>query len=216
MCDLDYKVCASCGHAKDKTDFYNETRRKDGLNRLCKTCISAAAAKRRVDNPERYKEYSKRAQEWREANLDRSRENQRRHRAANRELHNAQNKALREKNPAAARAACAAWGRANRGKVSAIKARRTAALLNASPAWSNPLAIDAVYEFAAQRRAAGEDVHVDHIFPLQGKLVCGLHVEYNLQILPALENIAKGARLIDAPVTAFSDPSWLAEIRPLF
>jgi len=63
----------------------------------------------------------------------------------------------------------------------------------ATPKWSNYEAITTIYKQAALISVkTGKKHHVDHIVPLNGKIVCGLHWEYNLQILPAKENLRKG------------------------
>ena len=60
--------------------------------------------------------------------------------------------------------------------------------LKRTPSWANLDIIRDIYKYCP------EDCHVDHIVPLQGKLVCGLHVESNLQYLSAKDNLAKGNR----------------------
>lgn len=72
----------------------------------------------------------------------------------------------------------------NSGIVNAQKARRKAKKLQASMQWGQK-GITEFYE------GCPAGYHVDHIIPLQGKYVCGLHVLSNLQYLPALENQQK-------------------------
>lgn len=67
--------------------------------------------------------------------------------------------------------------------------------LNRLPAWSDHDRMVQIYKSARDKQAlTGVVHHVDHIVPLQGQNVCGLHVHENLQILPAAENYSKGNR----------------------
>ncbi len=97
-------------------------------------------------------------------------------------------------NPEAKATHQAAWRTKNRDRVAALTAKRKAAKLNATPPWADQAKINAVYEEAAALRALGLDVHVDHVVPLQGREVSGLHVHTNLQLLLADDNQRKGSK----------------------
>jgi len=90
------------------------------------------------------------------------------------------------------------WQRANPDKVAVHKARRRAARIQACPKWIPPRDFYAIYrECRALTKSSGQLYHVDHIVPLKGKAACGLHVPWNLRILPAQENLLKGVKVYD-------------------
>ena len=87
------------------------------------------------------------------------------------------------------------WAEENPDKVNAIKARRRARKLRATPKWltqEQDLEIKLIYKTARELEDMdGVKRHVDHIVPLKGKDVRGLHVPWNLQILTAEQNLSK-------------------------
>lgn len=96
------------------------------------------------------------------------------------------------KNPEAARQKAARWRRRNPHTVNSHTALRRTRKLCALPKWANAKAIRSIYQEAIRRsKDEGVSYHVDHSVPLKNKLVCGLHCEANLQVLPAIENLRK-------------------------
>jgi len=87
------------------------------------------------------------------------------------------------------------WQLLNPHKNAAKQKRREAAKLSRTPKWLKPEhyeEINNLYWLAADlQKVSGEKYHVDHIVPLQGKNISGLHVPWNLQILPADMNCSK-------------------------
>ena len=58
----------------------------------------------------------------------------------------------------------------------------------ATPSWANKTKIDEIYKERDHLNQSGILHHVDHIIPLNHPLVCGLHVESNLQVLLKEDN----------------------------
>lgn len=87
----------------------------------------------------------------------------------------------------------------NKGKCNALGAKKYARKVQATPKWltkEHLNEIDRIYIKAKEmEKETGIKYHIDHIVPLRGKTVCGLHVPWNLQILTAEENSRKSNKL---------------------
>ena len=174
-----YKICSKCKVEKTICEFSNSKDRKDGKNCRCKSCDAAYFANRSEETRKKEKErlesgrYDAYYAEYRKNHKGITREYDKAYRAL------------------------------NRYKRNSTEAKRHANKLNATPPWLTEkhfLDIKAVYFQARDCQiVTGESYHVDHIVPLQGKNVCGLHVPWNLQVLPAEVNIRKNNRYEQTP-----------------
>lgn len=114
------------------------------------------------------------------ANREQRMEQRREYVAANRELLRARAREYAKNNP---------------DVVSANTRKRTANKLKATPAWAVDFFMKEAFSLARLReKVCGGKWHVDHIVPLRSSLVCGLHCEHNLQVVPASYNLKKGNR----------------------
>ena len=88
--------------------------------------------------------------------------------------------------------------KANKERYVAARARRRAAQESATPSWLSAIdkaMIQEMYDVSEARYIqTGIKHHVDHIVPINGKNVAGMHVPWNLQVITAHENLSKGWR----------------------
>lgn len=206
---LSQKTCTKCGESKPTTEFHKRTLSRDGLAPKCKGCNSVANAKWVTANPEKSKAYK---DKYHAANREKVNARRVTRRAENPGEARVREAKYYSENTAMAKVANAKYRAANRDKVKISNAAYSAAnpdigrsndanrrsrKANATPGWSGEFDDFVLREsFSLARRRAitiGGRWHVDHVVPIAGRLVCGLHVGLNLQVIPARVNFSKGA-----------------------
>jgi hypothetical protein len=117
----------------------------------------------------------------------------------NRETILQRNKDYAKGNSEKRKATMKAYRLANPEKDAESVRRRQAAKMLRTPKWltkNDIWMMQEAYHLARLRaKIFGFSWHVDHIIPLQGATVSGLHVPYNLQVIPAKQNLAKANKV---------------------
>ena len=159
------KVCSKCGQEKSTFDFCVDKQKKDGLSSQCRACRRS-----------RYKEYYE----------------------LNRDKVNNSNLARYYLNHEERKKKCLDYYYNNKDIVFKNCAKRRAAKSSSVPDWVDKTHEDRIRTIYSTCRKVSERTekphHVDHIVPLQSDKICGLHVWWNLRIIPAKDNLSKGNR----------------------
>jgi len=175
------KQCTSCEETKELSLFERDSRKLDGVTRRCLACAKEYKARWNLENRERqltlkrkyYQEHKEvfalRSKCWKAQNIEKKR-------ASNRD-----------------------WNRRNKSLKNLYSFMRRKRHRQATPSWlteQDYMKIASLYILAKNATKLWTvDHQVDHIIPLSGKFVSGLHVPWNLQVLPTDLNRVKSNKV---------------------
>lgn len=213
--DSKTKFCSTCKAEKDKGLFFIRQDADDGLTSQCKECREKVIKNIEQKNIKEYEDRMSRLiinkklcsnceieKPLKEFTVSKRlpsgrmswcricvKEHKKQSELQNKLPHLESDRRYRESNRIKVRASQRTYRQTNPRKYSAWAAKRRAAQLQRLPKWADLKTIEAFYENCPP------GMTVDHIIPLQGKFISGLHIESNLQYLTLEDNSKKGNRI---------------------
>lgn len=190
------KTCSCCNVEKSLTEFHKYSKSKDGHKNICKHCRVESSKSYHYRNQATILQKSK-AYRDQPHRKELSVVYQKVYREENSETLKINKKVWYEKTKERTKPQRSEYKKNNRAWFNQLNAERRAMHKSATALWGDKKVIREIYELAKMcSDTSGIPHHVDHIIPIKGKNVCGLHVENNLQILSATANISKGNRYV--------------------
>lgn len=173
------KICFKCKETKNPEAFGRNKCRKDGLQDYCLNCQKSIQSEYRKRNRDKAKFYQA---EYRKINPDKEQAYKAKYRGQPANLDKI-------------KMYQAEYRRSNLEKFRAMNAKRRASKLLRMPKWLSELQFEHIkifYEAAvSMTKETNIPFEVDHIVPLRGANVSGLHVPWNLQVITEYENCSK-------------------------
>lgn len=170
------KTCRTCNIDKSTADFYNATG-KHTFRSACKPCYNTQVKQNLLMHPR---------------SREQNRRNQAEFRKNNPEYNKLQLREFHAANPDYNKLSLRKWRKDHPDRNRLKKANERAVKYQAMPKW---LTAEDRVELRLIYKNCPDGFHVDHIIPLRGKEVRGLHVPWNLQYLTPEENMKKNNKV---------------------